>query len=156
MLVELNLQVGILSGYRVVGGAVLIVDNAILAIIQTAQFDLAFPVFRIKSIVESLILADHVRLGQVEADVVELTKILSPREHLLVVDGEPLLEIFFPGRCQIELASLLHQRRKHKLRADDAAYAKSGSKIICSVTQLDMIAEIRNRVSHKSFQRFAL
>src|SRR5271165_4679162 len=69
-----------------------VIDNAVLAVFQAAQFQLAFPMLGEKGVVQRLVLADHMGLGQVEADVVKLAKILSPREHLFAIDAQPLLE----------------------------------------------------------------
>ena len=105
----------------------------------------------IESVVKSLLLADNVRFRRVKTNIVELSKILALREHFVAIDSKPSFELFFARRRQIGLASLLRQRGQDKLRSDDPAHTDRRSKIVSSIAQFDVIAEVWDRVSHQSF-----
>src|SRR5271165_45729 len=96
VLVELNRQARIVSGYCAKPGSIHVVHHAVASVLQAAKFNRAFPVLGIKSVVHTLILADHVRLGYIETNVVELSQILALRDHFFAIDAKPLFELLFP------------------------------------------------------------
>ena len=151
MFFELNRQVGIVSRYCSKLRSVDVVNDVIGSVFQAAKLNGPFPMLGIKSVVQSLLLADDVRLGHIKTNVVKLSEILALREHLFAIDAKPGFELFFARRRQIRLASFLRQRGQDKLRSHDTADPNRGSKVVSSITQFDVIAEVRDGVSDQSF-----
>src|SRR6185369_12410811 len=104
MFFELNRQAGIVSRYGAKLRSVDVFHDIIGSAFQTAKFDGTLPMLGIESVVKSLILADHMCLGQIKTNVVELSEILTLRKHLFAIDAKPFSEFFFPRRGQIRLA----------------------------------------------------
>ena len=99
MPVELNREARIVSRYCPKPGSIDIVNYAAASVLQAAKFNGSFPTLGIKSVEQSLILADDVRLGHIKTDVIELSEVLTLREHLFAIDAKPPFELFFPRRC---------------------------------------------------------
>src|ERR1700744_2955894 len=97
---------------------VYVIDDVIRAIVQTAQLQRTLPVRRVKRVIHLLVLADDVRLGQIESNVVKRAQILPASEILLLVKLEPLGEALLAFRSEVEPPVLLDQRRQNELRAD--------------------------------------
>jgi hypothetical protein len=127
-----------------------VVHYAVVAVFETAQFDWAFPVFGKESVVHGLALTDGMRLRLIEADVIELPQIFSPRQHLFAINAKPLFEFLLPQRSQIGLTSFRDEGWNDKLRSHDASYAQSGRKVVAAIAQFDVIAEEWNCVSYQS------
>src|SRR5580658_8594161 len=109
-----------------------------------------------KCVIHFATFADRVSLRAIKADVVKFSEILSSREHFLFVNLQPLFKHFLALGCEVGRAVLFYKIWKHELRTDDSANANRGSEIVCSVAQLDVVAEIGNVVAHERFQRLAL
>src|SRR5580692_7506178 len=109
-----------------------------------------------KCVIHLSAFANRVSLGPIKADVVKFSEILSSRKHFLFVNLQPFFKHFLTLGCQVGRAVLLYKIRKHELCADYSADTDCGSEIVCSVAQLDVVAEIGNVVAHKRFQRLAL
>src|SRR4051794_25777907 len=105
MFFELNRQVGIVSRYGPKLRSVDVVQDLVGSAFQAAKLNGATPMLGIKSVVQSLILADHMSLGHVKANVVELSEILTLRKHFFAIDAKPGFEFLLARRSQIRLAS---------------------------------------------------
>src|SRR5580700_7990964 len=90
MLFELDIQRGCGSADRSQILAIHVVGNAVSALGKAPQRDLALPLWRVEGVVDTALLANHVRLRPIKTDVVQGPGVLSPREHFLFVDANPL------------------------------------------------------------------
>src|SRR5262245_43480105 len=101
-----------------------IINDVILAIVQTAQLQGAVPSFGKERVVHLFVLADDVSFGQIKTNIIESTQILTPGETLLLVELQPLAKCLFAVGRQVESAVFLDQRRQHKLRAHHTSNTK--------------------------------
>ena len=120
--VEGNRQLCTVSVHRPHASPCDVVHDTVVAVFEAAQFDGALPLLGKEAVVHGLVLTDDMRFRHIEADVIELPKILPSRQHLVAIDAKPLFEFLLPLRSQIGFAPLLHQGRKNKLRTHDAAH----------------------------------
>src|ERR1700722_729274 len=77
MFIELDRQMRIVSRHRSQVFSGDIVHYTVVATFEAAQFDWSLPLLGKKGVVHDLILADDMRLRHIEADVIELSEILS-------------------------------------------------------------------------------
>src|ERR1700683_4010917 len=66
-----------------------VIAHAVAASAQSAQRHGPAELMRVKSVVEATVLLDHVRLGLIEADVVQLAAIDALRQTTLIVQRDP-------------------------------------------------------------------
>src|SRR5688572_4390745 len=96
-----------------------VVDDAILSIRETAQFHGSLPFRREKAVEHFGAFSDSVCLGGIETNVIELSKILAFRKHLLLVQGEPLRPMNFALGREVAPAAAIAARRARTNRPSE-------------------------------------
>jgi hypothetical protein len=84
-----------------------------------------------------------------------LSEVFPSGQHLVAIDAKPLFKFFFARRSQIGFTPLLDERRKDKLCTHDASHSDRGRKVIATIAQFDVIAEVWNVVTHQGLQGFS-
>src|SRR5580704_484725 len=133
-----------------------VVDDAIGAVLETAQLDRPRPLPGEKGIVKFPVFPDHMSLRTIEPYVVKISEVFASRQHLVFVDAKPLLKDLLPLRGQVRRAVFLDKIWQHELRSDNPAHTHGGGEINRPVAQLDVVAKIRHAVAHESLQGLSL
>src|SRR4051794_4766660 len=89
MFFELHRQMGIAPRCCSKLPSMDVVNDVVGSVFQTAEFNGAFPMLGIKSVVQCLLLTDDVRFGHVKTYVVKLSEVLTLREHFFAIDTKP-------------------------------------------------------------------